>query len=514
MKKNHIFFPLDIVFIVISFLSAVLFRPIFITRLSDLNFLPFFLFLFGWILLSALFGKYNYSVYKSLSIAARTILLSTITFTLLFWAINNFLVQPKASFFIFYPVIIIIFLLELILAVIAYSVIRSPVVDGLDLENTASLTHKESKRYSSSKKNNNSTIYADQFGGRISKEILKIIETEQGADVKKYIKDFSDQFDGTVKVVSTTTRFNILSLSLKNYGCIINFHRVNDIQYINKFFEAVNSKLNLGGIFIGTSETYSLRKQLIMKSFFTPLNIIVYSFDFILKRIFPKVPGLKKIYFFVTKGENRLLSRAETLGRLCSCGFEIVDEKQINNLLFIVARKTGEPLFPSSPTYGPIIGLNRIGKNGKIFKVYKFRTMHPYAEYLQQYVFEKSRLQDGGKFKDDFRVSTLGKFMRKIWLDEIPMLINVLKGEMKLVGVRPLSKHYFSLYTKELQQERVKTKPGLIPPFYMDMPETLPEIMDSEIKYLRYYQKRPFITDVRYFFGAWKNIIFKNARSQ
>jgi len=103
--------------------------------------------------------------------------------------------------------------------------------------------------------------------------------------------------------------------------------------------------------------------------------------------------------------------------------------------------------------------------------------------------------------------------MRKVWLDELPMLVNVLKGDMKIVGVRPLSKHYFELYTEELKQMRIKTKPGLIPPFYVDMPKTLEEIMESEMKYLIAYKKNPLFTDIKYFFGAFYNIAFKRARS-
>jgi lipopolysaccharide/colanic/teichoic acid biosynthesis glycosyltransferase len=191
----------------------------------------------------------------------------------------------------------------------------------------------------------------------------------------------------------------------------------------------------------------------------------------------------------------------------------IVDEQQIGNQLYFVARKTGEPLFPEDPTYGPMVKLRRVGKGGKVFGVYKMRTMHPYSEYLQDYVYEKNKLQDGGKFKDDFRISTLGKIMRKVWLDEVPMLLNVLKGEMKIVGVRPLSKHYFDLYSDELKTKRTKHKPGLIPPFYADMPKTLPEIMASEMRYLNEYEKHPLRTDLKYFFKAWENIVFKKARS-
>ena len=93
------------------------------------------------------------------------------------------------------------------------------------------------------------------------------------------------------------------------------------------------------------------------------------------------------------------------------------------------------------------------------------------------------------------------------------MILNVLKGEMKIVGVRPLSTHYFSLYSKKMKNMRIKSKPGLIPPFYFDMPKTFEEIMISEEKYLKSYFKNPLKTDIKYFFGAVKNILFRGARS-
>lgn len=77
-------------------------------------------------------------------------------------------------------------------------------------------------------------------------------------------------------------------------------------------------------------------------------------------------------------------------------------------------------------------------------------TMHPYSEYLQRYVFEKNSLQEGGKIKDDFRVTYWGRIMRKLWIDELPMFINFFKGDLKLVGVRPLSTHYLTFMMKNL----------------------------------------------------------------
>lgn len=343
--------------------------------------------------------------------------------------------------------------------------------------------------------------------------VFRLIKAENGNQVHDFIYNYLLSVKSTVHIISTTTRFNIYALDQPHYGCLVNLHRINDIQRINKFFEAINEKLLMDGIFIGKAETYPLRKKRILSKFPMPFNYVLYSIDFILKRIWPKIPVLNKLYFAITHGHNRVLSMAETLGRLSSCGFEILDNQFINNELYFVVVKTAEPDFPENPSYGPVIKLRRIGKNGKYFNVYKLRTMHPYAEYLQKYVYDKNSLQDGGKIKNDFRVTTLGRLMRKFWIDELPMFLNVFKGQMKIVGVRPLSEHYFSLYSEEVRQRRIKFKPGLVPPFYVDMPVELDEIMASEMRYLDLYEKSPFKTDVRYFFKAFYNIFVKRARS-
>jgi lipopolysaccharide/colanic/teichoic acid biosynthesis glycosyltransferase len=140
--------------------------------------------------------------------------------------------------------------------------------------------------------------------------------------------------------------------------------------------------------------------------------------------------------------------------------------------------------------------------------------MHPYSEFLQDFIYKTNKLAEGGKFKDDFRVSALGHLFRKLWIDEFPMILNLFKGDIKLVGVRPLSKHYFGLYPNEIQKKRTKYKPGLIPPFYVDLPKTFDEIVASEMKYLNQYEKSPFITDVKYFWKALWNILVKRARSE
>ncbi|KKN59227.1 hypothetical protein LCGC14_0543970, partial [marine sediment metagenome] len=140
--------------------------------------------------------------------------------------------------------------------------------------------------------------------------------------------------------------------------------------------------------------------------------------------------------------------------------------------------------------------------------VYKMRTMHPYAEYLQDYVYHKHDLQDGGKFNNDFRISSAGRIIRALWIDELPMLLNWIRGDLKLVGVRPISEHYFSLYSQVHQELRIKYKPGLVPPFYADLPKSLEEIEASEKKYLNAYDKHPFLTNWKYFWKAWFKILF------
>lgn len=345
------------------------------------------------------------------------------------------------------------------------------------------------------------------------KAIRRTIVDELGLDVYAYISRAINLNVESTLIVSTTTRFNIDNQPAHFFNTIVNLKRVNDIRWINKFFESVNDKLPKGGVYVCMAETKDLRKRRILRKYPPVFNYIYYTFDFIIKRVMPKFNLTKGIYFFLTRGENRVLSRAELLGRLYSCGFEVLNEEFIGNHLYVICRKVKSPAYDMEATYGPLIKLRRVGKGGKEIKIYKMRTMHPYAEYLQEYVYQKHDLQDGGKFKDDFRISTVGRIMRRLWIDELPSLINLFKGDLKIVGVRPLSRHYFSLYSKELQEKRTRYRPGLVPPFYVDNPKTLDEIMASENKYLDAYAKHPLWTDIKYLFVAAYNIIFKRYRS-
>jgi hypothetical protein len=348
----------------------------------------------------------------------------------------------------------------------------------------------------------------------VNSMIVNAIENECGPEMTQaIIRMTCRNLTNHTAVLSTTTIFNIAGLVHEKYDYIINLHRINDIKKLDDFMETVNRKLELKGYFFCCVETKEQRKNRLLKKFPPVLNYLYYSVDFVIKRILPKIAYTRKLYFFLTRGENAAISRAEVLGRLSRAGFKIKQESFIGNLLCIEARKIGDPLPKNENIYSTLIALPRIGKDGKVIKVYKLRTMHPYSEYIQDYVYNIHSLQRGGKFDHDFRITSWGAVCRKTWIDEVPMFINLIRGEMKLVGVRPLSKQYFELYRKDVQDRRIKYKPGLIPPFYADLPSDLEGIQVSELKYLDSYDKHPFITDFRYFWISWRNILLHNVRS-
>jgi lipopolysaccharide/colanic/teichoic acid biosynthesis glycosyltransferase len=210
---------------------------------------------------------------------------------------------------------------------------------------------------------------------------------------------------------------------------------------------------------------------------------------------------------------NRVISKAEVFGRLNFCGYKVVAEKMIGSTLYFIAQKLNTISTEETPSYSPIVKLKRVGLDSKIINVYKFRTMHPYSEFIQKDVFEDQNLNPYGKFNSDFRITNWGRVLRKLWIDELPQLYNWIRGDVTLIGVRALSEHYLSLYPKDLQELRTKFKPGLIPPYYADMPKSFDEIIESERKYLERKKATPFSTDLIYFFEALVNILFRRARS-
>jgi len=343
---------------------------------------------------------------------------------------------------------------------------------------------------------------------------LKALLTNKvGEKAYHFFKSFIDPESVDTLVVSTTNEFNILNHSLP-VNAILNLSKVNNIRYINKFFEQVNGKLQNGNTFIVCFETIAARKERHRIGNIPILRNLWFGAEFIFLRVFPKVWGFKKIYFSVTRGRNRLLSKAEVMGRLVSCGFNIEASEAFNGLTYVVCKKITEPVFNMGASYGPLFKMPRMGKNGTLIGVYKFRTMHPYAEYLQDYVLQLNGYAKTGKPKDDFRLTPWGRFLRRYWLDELPQLLNVCKGDLKLVGVRPISERYFQDIPKDLQQLRLKFKPGCIPPYVaLNRNSDVNSVLQAEREYLLQKTKHPYSTDTKYFFKAIFNIIFKRKRS-
>nr|ADU03239.1 CPS16E [Streptococcus suis]ADV39937.1 CPS16E [Streptococcus suis]FAA01001.1 TPA: initial sugar transferase [Streptococcus suis] len=142
---------------------------------------------------------------------------------------------------------------------------------------------------------------------------------------------------------------------------------------------------------------------------------------------------------------KRLLDICGSILGLIFCGF-------VSIALVPLIRKDG----------GPAIFIQkRVGKNGRIFKFYKFRSMYIDAEERKKDLLSQNQMQ-GGMFKmdNDPRITSIGQFIRKTSLDELPQFYNVLIGDMSLVGTRPPTVDEFEKYTPS-QKRRLSFKPGI-----------------------------------------------------
>ncbi len=316
-------------------------------------------------------------------------------------------------------------------------------------------------------------------------------------------------------VISDTDRFTLLQMTDYRYSTIVDMTILNNIRGINKRLCVVNQKLPDEGVYVCCYRPQEYVKQKMLDSYPKGINYIVYGFWFLVRRVIPRLLLVSRLYYDLNKGRKRMLSKTEVLGRLYYCGFEVDNIIRMGHIEYVFSHRRSQPYEQEQvKIYGPLIKLPRVCKDKKIVYFYKTRTMHPYAEYIQNYVFDqRGGMNIADKSDDDWRITTWGRFMRKYWLDELPMLINFLKGDVKLVGIRPLSKAMFDKYPPELQEKRTRCKPGLIPPFYIDHPDTFDELFASENKYLDEYFKHPLWTDTKYFFMTMWSIVTRKTHS-
>ena len=153
-----------------------------------------------------------------------------------------------------------------------------------------------------------------------------------------------------------------------------------------------------------------------------------------------------------------------------------------------------------SPGASPIFVQTRVGRDGKLFRFYKFRSMCPNAEEKLEELLKYNEM-DGPAFKmqDDPRITKVGRFIRKSSIDELPQLINVLRGEMSIVGPRPPLPREVEQYDSYAMQ-RLLITPGLtcywqIKPYRNRL--SFEEWVDLDVQYIK---DRSFLTD-------WKIIL-------
>lgn len=149
---------------------------------------------------------------------------------------------------------------------------------------------------------------------------------------------------------------------------------------------------------------------------------------------------------------------------------------------------------------GAIFIQERPGKNGKIFKVMKFKTM------------TDERDAEGNLLPDAERLTKVGKFVRSTSIDELPQLINVLKGDMALIGPRPLLVQYLPLYSKE-QNRRHEVRPGITGWAQCNGRNAISWKKKFELD-VWYVDNISFVTDIKVICITIKKVLFREDISQ
>ncbi len=140
---------------------------------------------------------------------------------------------------------------------------------------------------------------------------------------------------------------------------------------------------------------------------------------------------------------------------------------------------------------GPVLYMGRrVGLNGKLFRILKFRTM----------VIDAEKMGPGITSADDVRVTRVGRFLRRFKLDELPQLVNILRGDMSLVGPRPEDPRYLTLYTPA-QMEILSVRPGITSPASLlyKNEESMLDGREWEEKYISEVMPAKLSIDLRYF---------------
>ncbi len=140
----------------------------------------------------------------------------------------------------------------------------------------------------------------------------------------------------------------------------------------------------------------------------------------------------------------------------------------------------------------------RVGENGESFMIYKIRTMDPDVEVSDERLRNAWNNNPYGKVEDDPRITPWGKYLRRWGIDEIPQLVNVCKGEMSVVGPRPVTPEVFETWPDSFQERWIDYKPGLVPPYLAEGVSDPEDILECSIEYFDRKDENPVLTDVSY----------------
>ena len=150
------------------------------------------------------------------------------------------------------------------------------------------------------------------------------------------------------------------------------------------------------------------------------------------------------------------------------------------------------------PHAGPIYAQTRVGKDGKPFRFYKFRTMVKDADRMLDSLLDVNEKRDGPAFKikDDPRITRVGRFLRKTSLDELPQFFNVLKGDMSVVGPRPPLPHEVAQYSP-YHMQRLSVTPGLTCYWQTSQNRDAIQFEDWVEMDLQYIRERSYLLDLK-----------------
>ncbi|MBI4647660.1 MAG: hypothetical protein HY738_14000, partial [Bacteroidia bacterium] len=311
-KQRAFIILLDILVVFISFIIFIWIKPASRRIYLPKYIIPAIILLVLWLIISVIFKKYKIEEYFN----RRKIFISILACNFSIFGFSSlFLYIFQLGYFsrlIVLGTFILPTIIEFVLGYIIYSIFKARPVPSVDEIAIAPLVPVEKEKF----KRPDKPLYLPHT------DIVDSIVELASENVYSYIADYIEITEPKTYVIATTTIFNIISLPGKTVNNIINLLEINDIRRINKFFEAVNRKIPVNGYFVSCVETQDSRKRRLTRKYPLIISYPYYLIDFIFKRVFPKVWGLKKLYFLITAGRNRVLSKAEVLGRLVSCGFQ------------------------------------------------------------------------------------------------------------------------------------------------------------------------------------------------